>query len=408
MLTDSPVAHADLTARVRRLFTPPVSPEGPRIGAEVEFLVLDAHARKPASVRETLVPLLHAHGAARGWRFIASEKGGPRFALPGGGAIAIEPGGQLEYASPPFPSPAALLTDLNDVLVPLSEAAAAHGVALLGAGIDPYNAFDDAPLQIRAERYRRMDAYFATIDPAGQRMMRQTAAVQLNVDACVAGTWRMLNAAAPVLIAAFANSSMYAGSDSGHASFRAETWRHADPTRTGIFPCERDPAEEYTAFALCARTMLLADTHDHPPFRECAALADDAAFANHLSTLFPEIRPKGYLEIRSIDAQAIEWLAAPILVAGALALDPRATEEAAERLGNPDPLRLVNAGRAGLRDGWLHAAAMDLFDIVIRACARRGPSWYGCENLETVDAFLDRFTRRGRAPGDEAVTVAVR
>jgi glutamate--cysteine ligase len=140
----------------------------------------------------------------------------------------------------------------------------------------------------------------------------------------------------------------------------------------------------------------------YPPFRELGALADEATLANHLTTLFPEIRPKGYLEIRSIDAQAIEWLAAPVLVAGALALDTRAMQEAAERLGAPDALRLETAGRRGLRDAWLHDAALDVFDIAIRACVRRGQPWYGGRNLETAIAFRDRFTRRGRAPGDEA------
>jgi glutamate--cysteine ligase len=405
MLTAAGVlTQASHEARLRQLFMPPVSPAGPRIGAEVEFLVLNARTQRPASTRESLLPLLHAHGAARGWRFVESGKGGPRYTLPSGGVIAIEPGGQLEYASPPFPSPAALLADLHAVLVPLSDDAGSRGIRFLGAGIDPHNAFDAAPLQIEAERYRRMDAYFAAIGPAGQRMMRQTAAVQLNVDPVDAhGTWRMLNAAAPVLVAAFANSRLYAGTDSGHASCRAETWRHADASRTGLFPCEREPAEEYAAFVLCARTMLVPGTNGaYPPFRELGALADEATLANHLTTLFPEIRPKGYLEIRSIDAQAIEWLAAPVLVAGALALDARAMQEAAERLGAPDALRLETAGRRGLRDAWLHDAALDVFDIAIRACVRRGQPWYGGRNLETAIAFRDRFTRRGRAPGDEA------
>lgn len=365
------------------------------MGAEVELISLDASSRRVASVPGAILPFLRAHAAVAGWAERASAKGAPRFTLPGGGAVTLEPGGQLEYAAPPCATPRLLLQNLAAVVPELIEAGRRHGLSLVGFGIDPENSIDATPLQLDAERYRAMDAYFATIGAAGARMMRQTAAIQVNIGAPADGarTWRVLNAAAPYITALFANAARYAGTDTGVASMRALTWRSVDPQRTGILPCAGDPADEYAGFALWAPAMFhRTDEGGYLPFCEWVrrGAAGPAELTAHLTTLFPEVRPKGYFEVRSIDALPPDWYAAPILLVAGLVWDARAQAEAAELLGPPDPTLLEPAARAGLDDPRIGARAAQLYDIALAGCARLGTDLCGAEPLERAAAYPRR------------------
>ncbi len=362
-----------------------------RIGAEVEFLSLDADDNRPVSVPERLLPFLCRWSTERGGQMGTTAKGGIRVEMPDGGAFAIEPGGQIEYASPPCHGPSALLGALDEILAPLVAAAADVGINLVAAGVDPFNGPDAAPLQIVADRYCRMDAYFSAIGPAGRRMMRQTAAIQVSVDPAgpPVTTWRALNAAAPVFVAMFANSRRYAGRETDFASFRAETWRRADPARTGVFSCDGDAAAEYAAFALAAPVMSPgADGAYHTAedwLRD--GLAGETAWADHVSTLFPEVRPRGFFEVRSMDAQSPEDLRLPILLCAGLALDATAAATAADLLGPPDSALLEAAGKEGLRHARLAELARDLVAAGMEGCCRLGEA--RCEPAD-VERALER------------------
>lgn len=401
-------ASFDAAGRVRRQLFPTVPTRPARIGAEVELLSLDVSTLRPVDVASRILPFLAGRASALGGVMREAGKGGTRVMLPGGGAIAIEPGGQIEYASPPFESPAALLHQLDVVLLPLVAAAADAGIRLVGAGIDPYNPLGEAPLQVTAPRYCRMDAYFASIGPAGARMMRQTAAVQVNVDAGADAyrVWRTLQAATPIITALFANSRWYASKDSGMASARAENWRAVDPMRSGLVADRSDPAAEYARFALGAPVMRPHPGGGYRPFGDWlrSGDADEALWADHLSTMFPEVRPRGYFEVRCIDAQPPDRLAAPVCILAGMTLDPYALDAAADLLGVPDrsggpseaqhaPAEsaphpaadlLRTAGRAGLRDERIAARARDLIDIALGGCRRLGPVACDPDVLEEV------------------------
>jgi glutamate--cysteine ligase len=393
------LTRTGLADRLRRtLFGEPAADRGlpPRIGVEAELLAFDSDTMRVVHVADRLLPFLTAYGARCGWAARPSTKGAPRFQMPGGGGLALEPGGQLEYASPPHRSPRDLLRDLAAVVPPLIDAAADAGITLLARGIDPYNALDDAPLQLDAERYRMMDTYFATIGPAGATMMRQTASVQVNIDAAAdtAATWRVLNAASPYLTALFANSARYAGEDTGLASTRAVAWRTLDPLRTGVLPCAGDIADEYAGFALWAPAMLRrTGDGEFLPFCEWVrrAEATEEMLAAHLTTLFPDVRPKRYFEVRSIDALPPEAYAAPVLVITGLTWDARARAEAEDLLGAPDPVALDRASRIGLNDPTIERTAASLHDIALAGCARLGERLIGDAELEAARAF--RTTR---------------
>jgi glutamate--cysteine ligase len=366
----------------RRAFTRSSAAAAQRLGAEIEFIAVSERTGRIAPLDAadgwSTLGAVRTAAVRYGWIEGRSAKGAAWFRLPQGGRITFEPGGQIEYASPPASSGTRLLDDLCATASTLREACAARGVRLLECGLDPVNGPENAPLQVHGARYRRMDAYFAQIGPAGARMMRQTASLQVAVDIGTeaGGRWRLLNALAPVLTAVFANSRRYAGRDAGFASYRAETWRQVDPLRTGILP-GLDPVGEYVDFALGAPAMLLGG-EDEPaqPFAARVGAVDGTAeWEAHLGTLFPEVRPRGYFEVRSVDAVPDgQWPAVIAFVAG-LAYDAQASCEAAEIVGTPNADLLARAGRLALGDPTLARMARELAAVALSGCRRLGPAF---------------------------------
>ena len=187
-------------------------------------------------------------------------------------------------------------------------------------------------------------------------------------------------------MALFANSSRYAGADTGCPSFRAETWRGVDPGRTGLFR-GRDVVAEYTAFALDARAFLADE--DAPCFVDLEApLFTDAALATHLTTLFPEVRPRTYLELRSLDAMEDDGRRAAMAFVAGIVGDGTAAADALALLGEADESLLRRAGRRGLTDPSIASKAADLVDIARAGCRRLGPSVVSEETLSLLGSPL--------------------
>ena len=387
-----------------------------RLGAEVEMIPLDCTSgrRCPIDAVDVIstLPFLRRYGGRQGWREGSTPKGTPCFTLPAGGTLTFEPGGQLEYSSPPCRSASVLLALLRSVVLPLRTAASGEGIDLQTVGIDPLNSVERAPLLLHAKRYDRMAEYFASRGPAGARMMRQTAAFQVAVDFDDEPwlRWRVLNAAAPYVLAIFANSPVYAGERTGHQSTRAQAWRLLDPGRTGLPYNEDDPIQAYLDFALKAPAIMFPTLDgEYRSFDEWLALANPTSeeWKDHLSTLFPEVRPRGHMELRSADSIAPEWYAAPLALTAGILYEPRTLGAAADLLGDPDPGLLERAGRLGLHDPALAATAADLFELALSGCAGLGPLYFQPSDLEQARAFFDRYTRRGRAPADDVSQDAI-
>jgi glutamate--cysteine ligase len=377
----------------------------------VESLTGRRCAIEAEGVTSTL-PFLRRFGAAQGWQEGRTPKGTPCFNLLRGGTLTFEPGGQLEYSSPPCRSASALLALLRSVVPPLRAAASGEGIELLALGIDPLNSIDQAPLLIDAKRYQRMADYLGRRGTAGALMMRQTAALQVSLDFDNEPwlRWRVLNAAAPYITAMFANSPIYAGETTGYQSARAEVWRAVDPTRTGMPYDERQPVEAYLAFALNAPAILFpAVDGEHRPFGEWLTWGEPTwdEWRDHLSTLFPEVRPRGHLELRSADSIDPQWYAAPVALTCGVLYDSATLRAADDLLGIPDAGLLEKAGRVGLHDPAIARTASDLFELAFAGCRRLGSSYIHPSDLEQAIAFFDRYTRHSRAPADEVVESAI-
>jgi glutamate--cysteine ligase len=381
-----------------------------RVGAEAEFIPVETSTWRRCPLDgegpAALLPFVRRYGGRQGWTETRTPKGTPCFTLPDGGTLTFEPGGQVEYSSPPCRSPSALLATLRSAVLPLRAAAGGEGITLLAVGIDPTGDTDAAPLLLRTKRYQRMADYLGRRGPAGARMMRQTASFQMALDLDDEPwlRWQVLNAAAPYVVAIFANSPVYDGADTGCASARAQVWRALDPGRTGLPWSARDPIGAYLDFALEAPAIMLpAVDGEHRRFGEWLVRAEVTLdeWHDHLTTLFPEVRPRGHFELRSADAVAPEWYAAPLALAAGLTYDSRAVRAAADLLGAPDLAVLDRAGREGLRDPALARVAADLVEIALEGCRGLGPGYFHPADLEQARAFFDRYTRRGRCPADD-------
>jgi glutamate--cysteine ligase len=387
-----------------------------RLGAEVEFIPVEAHSGVRCPIdgegATSTLPFLRRYGGRQGWRESRTCKGTPCFTLPAGGTLTFEPGGQIEYSSPACGSASTLLTILRSVVLPLRSAAANEGIELLTSGIDPLHQIEGAPLLLQPTRYARMAEYFARSGPAGARMMRQTAAFQIGLDFDDEPwlRWRVLNAAVPYIIAMFANSPIYAGARTGFQSSRAETWRNVDRTRTGLPYDEHAPVEAYLDFALAAPAILFPAVDGEPrPFGDWLGRANPTLeeWRDHLSTLFPEVRPRGHLELRSPDALPPQWYAAPLALTAGILYHTGALRAANDLLGPPDVALLERAGRLGLHDSALARTAADLFEIALAGCRGLGSGYFHPADLDQARAFFDRYTRHARAPADDVLENAI-
>jgi glutamate--cysteine ligase len=168
--------------------------------------------------------------------------------------------------------------------------------------------------------------------------------------------------------------------------------------------------ERYLEFALDAPALLLpAVNGEYLPFGEwlTRARVSIADWHDHLTTLFPEVRPRGHFELRSPDAVPPEWYAAPLALAVGITEDPGALRTAADLLGEPDLALLERAGRLGLRDPVLVRTASDLATIALEGCAALPSGYFPRSDLEQAREFFNRYTRRGRSPADELDAAAV-
>ena len=340
-----------------------------------------------------------------------------------GGRLTFEPGGQVEHSTAVYPGVGAAIDDVKDVIGRLRTAFADHQVALAAVGIDVWNDVTTVPQQLRAGRYTAQAAYYRQRGPWGAVMMRHTASLQINLDLGPEGVWQerwlMANLASPLLTASFASSP----GDDGVVCARARAWQELDPTRAG-FPrllvegAGNDPRLEWGQAALDADVMLyrLSETHYEPGclgcnFREWILdghpkwgwpTVEDLDY--HVTTLFFEVRPRGFLELRAGEALPDRWRAAPVTVTAALFYDDVARAAGIELLeGHRSRLPELwrRAAADGVRDPEIRDLACRLWEIALEGARRLPEGYVGEEALATTGAFLEHFTARGRTPGDD-------
>ncbi|MCI0599085.1 MAG: glutamate--cysteine ligase, partial [Beijerinckiaceae bacterium] len=328
-----------------------------------------------------------------------------------GAGISLEPGGQFELSGAPLETIHQTSGELDAHFSALKAVAAPLGINFLSLGMSPKWRRAETPLMPK-QRYAIMTKYMPKVGSHGLDMMFRTCTVQANFDysseADMVKKLRVSLALQPVATALFANSPLSDGKLNGFLSARSEIWRHTDPDRTGMLPFAFEPGmsfERYVDYALSVpmyfvkrgdiyhdvaggyfRDLLQCRLERLPG--ECAVLAD---WANHLSTIFPEVRLKRYLEMRGADAGPRPFLTAlPALFAGLL-YDLSALDAAWD---------LVKGWSAGDREQ-LRADAPRL-GLEASVCGR-GMREVAAEALRIARAGLAKRNRRGAQGLDEAM-----
>lgn len=327
-------------------------------------------------------------------------------APPMGSTVTVEPGGQVELSSPPADDVVAAVAGLALDRDHLRRALADAGFGAAPLGTDParpVRRVNPAP------RYSAMERHFDALGcaGAGKAMMSATAALQVNLDAGPEAEWSFrvahLRALVPVLVAASSTSPYLAGTASGWHSMRQGVWQGIDHGRSDPFP-PGPPAAAWAAYALDAPVMLLLEDGVLRPVTERVRFRDwlrgEAPFSRaavqadldyHLSTLFPPVRPRGYLELRCLDALPDRWWPAMTALVVTLVDDPVAADLAAEVVA-PVHDRWETAAREGLADPAVRRAVLGCLEIALG----RGP----VELREELTALHELFAR-GSSPAAE-------
>jgi glutamate--cysteine ligase len=330
----------------------------------------------------------------------------PQLPLPGGSPLTLEPGGQVEISALPKPSLAELFDTVTADAGFLVDRLATAGLVLGQRGTDPYR----SPRRILdTPRYTAMERAFAMVGPHGITMMCATAALQVCVDvgepAAVATRWAAVTSLGPVLVAAFANSPVLSGRPTDWASARMRAVLGTDPVRSNPSEISADPATDWARRVLDTPVLCVrgpGDRWDAPPgmtFADWMAGAlptpptlDDLAY--HVSTLFPPVRPRGYFEVRYLDAQpGGDWVT-PVALLAALMSRPD-TVDAVVDACEPVADRWLPAARDGLADPPIASAARAVLDLGSRALPAVG---LGKELIESIETDLDRVLYRAGRP----------
>ncbi|MFQ5774732.1 MAG: glutamate--cysteine ligase [Kiloniellaceae bacterium] len=236
-------------------------------------------------------------------------------------AITLEPGGQLELSGAPLPTLHETCEEVQTHLAQTKEVAEPLDIELIGIGFEPKWAREDIPWMPKG-RYEIMRAYMPTRGRLGLDMMLRTCTVQVNLDfeseADMVRKFRVGLALQPVATALFANSPFSEGRPNGFLSYRSHTWTDADPDRCGILPFVFEDGmgfERYVDYALDVPMYFVYRDGRYldasgQSFRDFldgklpalpGEIPTTSDWADHLSTLFPEVRLKRFLEMRGAD-----------------------------------------------------------------------------------------------------------
>ena len=313
-----------------------------RIGTEHEKFVftLEDHRPVPYEGRRGIRALLEGMQHLLGWQPITEGEHIIGLSdVTGGGAISLEPGGQFELSGAQVETVHQTSSELMAHLAQVREVAAPLHIGFLGMGMTPNWTRAEIPKMPKG-RYRIMTAYMPKVGTLGLDMMYRTCTVQTNLDfsseADMVKKLRVSIALQPVATALFANSPFTEGKPNGFLSFRAEIWRHTDPDRTGMLPWVFEDGmgfERWVDYALDVPMYFVKHGDEYvdvagQSFRDLiagklpgmpGASATISDWANHLSTTFPEVRLKRYLEMRGADSGPLpSLLALPAFWAGIL------------------------------------------------------------------------------------------
>lgn len=305
---------------------PPPSPPSPSFGTEHEKLGYYLAAPHARLSYDTIEALLTSLCARFGWDPVTEAGriiGATHTDGDGLQSVSLEPGGQLELSGAPLDTLHKTCAEAHSHLYQVKTCAADLGVAFLGLGFDPKWAVADVP-RMPKDRYRIMRDYMPRVGGLGLDMMFRSCTIQVNLDfeseADMVAKFRASLALQPVATALFANSPFRDGADTGFKSWRSHVWTDTDGDRCGVPHFVFEPGfsfERYVDYALDVPMYFVSRggayldaTQQRVTFRDFLDGNNPVApgqrptlkdWETHLTTLFPEVRLKRYLEMRGAD-----------------------------------------------------------------------------------------------------------
>lgn len=363
-----------------------------------------------------------------GWEPVL-EEGLPIALKKQGCNITLEPGGQFELSGAPLETLHQTCCEVHTHLDEVKKVAEPLGVGMLGLGFQPKWRREDIPWMPKG-RYRIMGDHMPRVGSLGLDMMLRTCTVQVNLDfaseADMVRKFRTSLALQPVATALFANSPFTEGRPNGYLSYRSRIWEDTDPARSGVPTFVFEPGfgfERYADYALDVpmyfvyRDGLYVDAAGQS-FRDFMAgrlpalpgerptLSD---WADHLTTAFPEVRLKRYLEMRGADAGSWRSLCGlPALWTGLL-YDDAALDAAAEFTRDWTAEEVADLRRevprtalaTPFRGRTLVEVAREVVDLAVAGLARRGRiDWDGQDETRYLRR-LREIAEAGRTPAEE-------
>ena len=343
---------------------------------------------------------------------------GSVYTAAGRSSVTLEPGGQFELSGPPASDIVSTVTELRHDDQCARQALGELRLGIVAAGADPLR----PPRRVNPKaRYRAMEQHYAATGRAAAAavMMNSTAAMQVNLQAGPEGEWPERVARAhrlgPTLVAISASSPWLCGRDTGWKSARQRAWAGLDARACGPVPgCVAadpgadwglDPASAWARYALRAPVAFVRTGGDDVvAVRTCVPFEDWASgdvrlggrpptaadLDVHLTTLFPPVRLRGYLELRYLDMTASQWWPAIAAVATTLMDDPVAADMATEATE-----RAATLWTEAARDGLGHAVLAESARRCLAIAAARAPA-----GLRPCVADLAELIESGRCPGD--------
>jgi glutamate--cysteine ligase len=425
---ERPLTLDDLTAALEAGCKPK---EQWRIGAEHEKFGFRLGTHQPVPYEPDGIKAMLEGLQRFGWtgEYEDNRHGRMLIALQRDGAsVSLEPGGQFELSGAPLEDMHQICSETGRHLEEVKTVADELGIGFLGLGFSPLWRRDEVPIMPKA-RYDIMRSYMPKRGSLGLDMMLRTCTVQANLDfsseADMALKFRTSLALQPVATALFANSPFKEGKPSGLLSTRANVWTDTDPDRTGMLDfvfAEGFGFEAYARYALdvpmyfVKRGGRYVDLQGRSFRRFMAGELDDLPgqrptrkdWADHLTTIFPEVRLKTYLEMRGADSGPWSRICAlPALWAGVLYDDAalHAAWDLCKGWTLEDHARVrADAARLGLKaevgGRTLQAIAKDLLAVAREGLKRRERLSGGLVDETGYLAELEEIADSGVTPAE--------
>jgi len=238
-----------------------------------------------------------------------------------GGSITLEPGGQFELSGAPLQTVHQTCAEVHRHLDELKEINQTLGVGMIGTGFQPKWSFEDTP-QMPKGRYKVMRAYMPKKGKLGLDMMHRTCTVQTNLDygseADMVRKFRVSLALQPIATALWANSPFVNGKPSGYLSYRSHCWTDTDPDRCGMLPFVFEDGFGFERYVDYLLDVPMYFVYRDGQYVDCSGLSfrdfmkgelsalpgqtpHMGDWVDHVSTVFPEVRLKRFLEMRGAD-----------------------------------------------------------------------------------------------------------